>query len=35
MTIKIVSPTSQSFKFEISLDGKQWMPFMEGKATKK
>ena len=35
MTVKILSPTSQSFKFEVSLDGKQWMPFMEGKATKK
>ena len=35
MTIKILSPTSQSMKYEISMDGKNWMPFMEGKITKK
>jgi hypothetical protein len=35
MTMKILSPTSYSVKFEVSLDGKSWMPFMEGKATKK
>jgi hypothetical protein len=35
MTIKILSPTSHSIKFEISLDGTTWMTFMEGKATKK
>jgi hypothetical protein len=35
MTIKTVSPTSYTFKYEISLDGKNWMPFMDGKATKK
>ncbi len=34
-TMKIVSPTSYTFKFEISMDGTNWMPFMEGKATKK
>lgn len=35
MTVKILSPTSQSFKFEVSMDGTSWMPFMEGKSTKK
>ena len=35
MTIKVLSPTSYSLKFEISIDGTNWMPFMEGKATKK
>ena len=35
MTIKIVSPTSYTLKFEISMDGKNWIPFMDGKATKK
>lgn len=35
MTLKVLSPTSYTMKFEISLDGKQWMTFMEGKATKK
>ena len=35
MTVKIVSPTSQTFKLEISMDGKNWMTFMDGKATKK
>jgi hypothetical protein len=35
MTIKTLTPTSYSVKFEISMDGKTWMPFMEGKATKK
>jgi hypothetical protein len=35
MTIKMLSPSSYSFKFEISLDGAEWLPFMEGKATKK
>lgn len=35
MTIKIVSPTSQTMKYEISIDGKNWMPFMDGKVTKK
>src|SRR5579859_855939 len=35
MTIKILTPTSHSMKFEISLDGTTWMTFMEGKATKK
>lgn len=35
MTWKVLSPTSYSVKFEISMDGKDWMTFMEGKATKK
>lgn len=35
LTVKILSPTSQSIKFEISMDGTNWMTFMEGKATKK
>ncbi|HZQ94852.1 MAG TPA: DUF1579 family protein [Candidatus Sulfotelmatobacter sp.] len=36
MTMKVLSPASYSFKFEVSLDGgKSWMTFMEGKATKK
>ena len=35
MTIKTMSPTSYAFKYEISMDGKNWSPFMEGKATKK
>jgi len=35
MTIKTLSPTSYTIKFDISMDGKNWMPFMEGKATKK
>jgi hypothetical protein len=35
MTMKILSPASYSLKFEISMDGTNWMTFMEGKATKK
>lgn len=35
ITIKILSPTSHTMKFEISMDGTTWMTFMEGKATKK
>jgi len=35
MTMKILSPASYSMKFEISMDGTNWMTFMEGKATKK
>jgi len=35
MTIKVLSPSSYSMKFEVSMDGKNWMPFMEAKATKK
>jgi len=35
MTIKVLTPTSYSLKFEISMDGTNWMTFMDGKATKK
>lgn len=35
MTIKILTPTTYNMKFEISMDGTNWMTFMEGKATKK
>ncbi len=35
MTIKVLSPTSHTMKFEVSMDGKNWMPFMEAKVTKK
>lgn len=35
LTLKIVSPTSYNLKFEISIDGTTWIPFMEGKVTKK
>ena len=35
MTIKTLSPTNYTMKYEVSMDGKSWMPFMEGKATKK
>ena len=33
-TTKILSPTSYSFKFEMSKDGANWDTVMEGKATK-
>jgi hypothetical protein len=32
---KILSPTSYSFKFEMSTDGANWTPVMDGKCTKK
>jgi hypothetical protein len=35
LTVKALSPTSYSLKFDVSLDGTNWMPFMEGKSTKK
>ncbi len=35
LTLKILSTTSYTMKFEISIDGTTWMTFMEGKATKK
>jgi hypothetical protein len=35
MTIKMLSPTSYTLKFELSMDGANWMTFMDGKATKK
>ncbi len=34
-TMKLLSPTSYTMKYELSSDGKQWMTAMEGKATKK
>ena len=35
MTVKVLSPTSYTVKFEVSMDGTNWMPFMEAKTTKK
>ena len=35
MTIKVLTPASYSLKFEISMDGTNWMTFMDGKATRK
>lgn len=35
MTIKPVSPTSYNFKIEVSVDGTNWMTFMDAKATRK
>lgn len=35
MTLKIVSPTSYTMKFDVSIDGTNWMPFMDAKITKK
>jgi hypothetical protein len=34
-TTKILSPTSYSFKFEMSQDGTTWSTIMDGKSTKK
>lgn len=34
-TMKVLSPTSYTMKFEMSPDGTNWMTGMEGKATKK
>jgi Protein of unknown function (DUF1579) len=34
-TMKVLSPTSYTMKFEMSQDGTNWMTGMEGKATKK
>jgi hypothetical protein len=34
MTIKILSPASYSMKLDVSIDGTNWLTFMEGKATK-
>jgi hypothetical protein len=33
-TMKIVSPTSYTFKYEMSQDGTHWDTVMDGKATK-
>jgi Protein of unknown function (DUF1579) len=35
MTIKMLSPASYSLRFEVSVDGKNWMTFMDAKATRK
>ncbi len=34
-TVKVLSPTSYNFKFEMSPDGTTWNTVMEGKGTKK
>jgi hypothetical protein len=34
-TMKVVSPTSYNFTFEMSQDGAKWSTVMDGKATKK
>jgi hypothetical protein len=34
-TMKVLSPTSYTMKFELSKDGANWTTAMEGKATKK
>jgi hypothetical protein len=34
-TMKVISPTSYTFKYEMSKDGTQWMTMMDGNATKK
>lgn len=34
-TMKVLSPTAYSMKFELSPDGKAWNTAMEGKSTKK
>jgi len=34
-TMKITSPTSYNFVFEMSPDGAKWTTVMDGKATKK
>jgi hypothetical protein len=34
-TMKVLSPTSYTMKFELSQDGTNWMTAMEGTATKK
>jgi Protein of unknown function (DUF1579) len=33
-TMKVLSPTSYTFKYEMSKDGASWTTMMEGKATK-
>jgi hypothetical protein len=35
MTMQILSPKRYTLTFEISMHGKNWLPFMRGKATKK
>jgi len=34
-TMKVLSPTSYTFKYEMSKDGTNWTTVMDGKATKK
>jgi hypothetical protein len=34
-TMKVVSPNSYTFKLEVSIDGTNWMTFMDVKATKR
>jgi hypothetical protein len=34
-TMKILSPTSYTLKLEVSIDGTNWMPFLDAKVTKK
>jgi hypothetical protein len=34
MTMQILSPKRYTLTFEISMHGKNWLPFMQGKATK-
>lgn len=34
-TMKVLSPASYSLKIEVSLDGTNWMTFMDAKTTKK
>ena len=34
-TMKVLSPTSYGLKIEVSLDGTNWMTFMDAKTTKK
>jgi hypothetical protein len=34
-TMKVTSPTTYNFMFEMSQDGTKWMTVMDGKATKK
>jgi hypothetical protein len=35
MTMKVLTPASYSLKFEVSMDGTNWMTFMEAKVSKK
>ena len=35
VTMKVLSPTSYTIKFELSQNGTQWFPAVEGKAAKK
>jgi hypothetical protein len=35
MTMQILSPKRYTLTFEISMDRKTWLPFMQGEATKK